>query len=202
MNWILWQTTPAIKDSAIEQVRSFFQKLSIPRSGITLIRTQLLGPSMEDLANNLSAQITLELLGDLAVRTAAPEYHAHDCVINSTCCSGIWAGEGYLRIIHATTIRRQALGFPELERDRNDSNIIATRDHIKIIPVHIPLITNRRISASRTIWTSLRRDKGTEEMVPVALSGYDLKLWLVQLFRSSSINPVFLTAHLYHRPTL
>lgn len=69
MNSISWQTTPAIKNTVTEQVRSFLQKLSALRSRIILIDVQLLSLTLKYLVYNLSGQITFKLLGDLAVRT-------------------------------------------------------------------------------------------------------------------------------------
>ena len=52
MSWTLSPPTPATEDAAIEQVRAFLQKISVPRSLFTLIRVQFFNSAVEKLAHN------------------------------------------------------------------------------------------------------------------------------------------------------
>ena len=150
MSWTLSPTTPATEDATIEQVRAFLQKVSVPRGLFTLIRVQFFYPAMEKLTYYLTAQPSLKFLCDLCVGAAAPKDHAYYGVIQPMCCSCIRAGERELRIVHASTTRGFTLTLSELQRDGDQRCIITTSDYIQIIPMHVSLITDCRITTART----------------------------------------------------
>ena len=150
MSWTSWQTTPATEDTSIEHVWTFLKKISVPRGLFTLIRVQFFYPAMEKLAYYLTAQSSLKLLRDFRVGAAAPKDHMYHGIIQPTCCSCIRAGERELRIVHASTTRGFTLTLSELQRDGDQHCIITTSDYIQIIPVHVSLVTDRRVTTSRT----------------------------------------------------
>lgn len=199
MSWISWPTTPATEDAPIEKVWTFFQKLSVPSGIITQVCVQFFHPTMEKLAHNLTAQLTLKLLGNFRVGAAPSKDHAHHGVIQPSCRSGIGAGEREIRIVHTATTRSLALTLSEFQRNGDQCGIITTADYIQIIPVYIPLITNRRIATTWTPRTGFRGYEDAEEVISIALTLHDQKLWQIKLLRPSFINLVFTAFHPVHR---
>ena len=179
MNWTLSPTTPATEDATIEQVRAFLQKVSVPRGLFTLIRVQFFHSAMKKLTYYLTAQSSFKLPGDLCVGAAAPEDHAYYGVIQPSCRSGVRACERKLRIVHASTTRSLALALSELQRNGDECSILTTTDYIQILPVHVSLVTDRRVTALRTFRTGLRRNEDAEEMILAALTLHNQKLWQI-----------------------
>ena len=201
MSWTLSPPTPATEDAAIEQVRAFLQKISVPRSLFTLIRVQFFNSAVEKLAHNLTAQLTFKLLCHFRIGAASSKDHAHNSVIQPSCRSGIGAGEREIRIVDASTTRGSALALSELQRDGDERSVLTTTDYIQIIPVHVSLIADRTVSTTWAPRTSLRGDEDAEEMIPIALTLHDQKLWQIELPRPPFINFVFTTFHPVHRLT-
>ena len=200
MNLISWQTMPAIKGVPVKQKRAFLQKLSVPRNRITLIGVQLLGPPMEDLANNLPTELIFKHLRDFSVGPTSSEHHTHYCVIKSPGSSCIRTGEFNFRVIDTPTSRSSALVFSEFEGNRNNSSIFSSWNYVPEISMHISLIPNNRIPASRTIWIGLIWYKDAKEMVLITFPRYDQKLRLIKFLCAPFVNGIFSVIHSCYRP--
>lgn len=199
MSWTLSPPTPATEDAPIEKVWTFFQKLSVPSGILTQVRVQFFHPAMEKLAHNLTAQLIFKLLGNFRVGAASSKDHTHNSVIQPSCRSGIRAGKREIRIVDTSTTRGFALTLSELQRDGDERSVLTTTDYIQIIPVHVSLIADRMVSTTWTPRTGFRGYEDTEEVIPIALTLHDQKLWQIKLLRPSFINLVFTAFHPVHR---